>query len=674
MDEKPIPNISRRGATSGVENVKEYSKRGHVTIERVWPQIDGGRYRPKSVVGDEVTVEADFIRDGPDLLLGVIRYKGPGDARWSEAPMRLIDNDRYGGAFTPTVIGVYKFTIEAWTDHFGTWARALGRRVEAGQDVELELEEGALLLEEHLRLVSAKEKKRLAATLEVVRAGGGSTSAGFKDERVAAILDPGLLDLMRARHSRAGSTTYRPVLEVRVDRERARSGAWYEFFPRSTGRRGRHGTFVTSARLLPKIAAMGFDVVYLPPIHPIGTTDRKGKNNSLHAGPGDVGVPWAIGAADGGHTAVHPQLGTIEDFDEFVGSAARLGIEVALDFAIQCSPDHPWVTEHPEWFHHRPDGTIKYAENPPKKYQDVYPVNFDTANKLELWSSLKEIVDFWIDHGVKIFRVDNPHTKPFHFWEWLIEAVHEEHPEVIFLAEAFTRPKVMRNLAKLGFSQSYTYFTWRNSKWEIIEYLTELTRSEMAMYFRPNFFVNTQDILHEYLQIGGPPAFKIRLVLAAFLSPTYGVYSGFEFFENVPREPGSEEYLDSEKYQLRSRDYGAENTLMPYITQINEIRRKHPPLGRFTNLHFHNADKDNMIAFSKTSPGADPILVVVNLNPFRWEECTVHLDLGVLGLDWSHPFEVQDLITGASYLWHGADNYVRLDPWREPAHIFVVRR
>jgi len=656
------------------ETMRSYLNLGHVTIERVSPQIDGGRYRPKAVVGDSVPVQADIIRDGPDLLLCVIRYKGPGDARWSEAPMRLLENDRYGGEFTPTSIGRYKFTIEAWTDHFGTWARALARRVEVGQDVELELEEGRLLLEKHLRLVSATDRKKLARALEVISAGGGSTSGGFKDKRVAALLDPGLRDIMRARHSREGASTYRPALELRVDRERARTGAWYEFFPRSTGRKGSHGTFVTSARLLPKIAAMGFDVVYLPPIHPIGVTNRKGKNNSLQAGPTDVGVPWAIGAPEGGHATVHPQLGTIKDFDDFAAAANKLGIEVALDFAIQCSPDHPWVKEHPEWFHHRPDGTIKYAENPPKKYQDVYPINFDTDNARELWDSLKQIVDFWISHGVKIFRVDNPHTKPFQFWEWLIAAVQEERPEVIFLAEAFTRPKVMRNLAKLGFSQSYTYFTWRNSKWEIIEYLTELTQSEMALYYRPNFFVNTQDILHEYLQIGGPPAFKIRLVLAGLLSPAYGVYSGFEFFENVPREPGTEEYLNSEKYELRSRDYAAENTLMPYISQINEIRRKYPPLGQFTNLHFHSADTDSMLAFSKSSPGADPILVVVNLNPFRWEECTVHLDLPELGLDSSHPFEVQDLITGASYLWHGADNYVKLDPWREPAHIFVVRK
>jgi starch synthase (maltosyl-transferring) len=654
--------------------MKAYLKKSHVIIERINLDIDGARYRAKAVVGDAVEASADIFRDGPDLLQAVVRFKGPNEARWSESPMRNLGNDRFSGEFIPTSIGRYKVTIEAWTDHFGTWRRDLVRRVEAGQEVDLEIEEGAVLLEQHLERVPARVRDRIRRALSVIRSNPDPRRRGFADERIAAILDPEIAAVMARHHSRAGSNTYRPVLEVTVDRERARFGAWYEFFPRSTGKNGAHGNLKTSADLLPVIARMGFDVVYLPPIHPIGTTDRKGKNNSLSATREDVGVPWAIGGPEGGHAAIHPQLGTIADFDRFVSAAGRLDLEVALDFAIQCSPDHPWVTEHPEWFHHRPDGTIKYAENPPKKYQDVYPVNFDTDNAAELWAELKRIVDFWISHGVKIFRVDNPHTKPFTFWEWLIDSVQTEHPDVLFLSEAFTRPKVMRSLAKLGFTQSYTYFTWRNAKWELIEYLTELTQSEMALYFRPNFFTNTQDILHEYLQTGGPPAFKVRLVLAALLSPSYGVYSGFEFFENVPREPGSEEYLNSEKYELRPRDYDSKHSLIPYITRINEIRRKHPALAGLTNLHFHHADKDNVMAFSKTSPGSDPILAVVNLNPFHWEEATIHLDLDVLGLDGSRPFEVHDLITEASYVWRGPHNYVRLDPWDEPAHIFVVRR
>jgi starch synthase (maltosyl-transferring) len=654
--------------------MKSHLAKSHVIIERINLDIDGGRYRAKAVVGDSVEVSADIFRDGPDLLLALIRYKGPQDSRWSESPMHAVGNDRFSGTFIPTTIGRYKVTIEAYTDHFGTWRRDLGRRVEAGQDVDLELEEGALLLEQHLGLVPARHRKPLQRAISVVRSQPNNLQHGFTDERVAAMLDPEIAELMSRYHTRKGSNTYRPVLEVTVDRERARFGAWYEFFPRSTGKAGAHGTLATSAELLQVISDMGFDVVYLPPIHPIGMTNRKGKNNSLIAEPGDVGVPWAIGGPEGGHTAIHPDLGTIDDFDRFVAEARRLDVEIALDFAIQCSPDHPWVTEHPEWFHHRPDGTIKYAENPPKKYQDVYPINFDTDNAAGLWRELKKIVDFWISHGVKIFRVDNPHTKPFPFWAWLIESIQSEHPDVIFLSEAFTRPKVMRSLAKLGFSQSYTYFTWRNSKWELTEYLAELTQTEMALYFRPNFFTNTQDILHEYLQTGGPPAFKVRLVLAALLSPSYGVYSGFEFFENVPREPGSEEYLNSEKYELRPRAYDSEHSLIPYITKINDIRRKHPALAELTNLHFHHADKDSIIAFSKSSPGSDPILAVVNLNPFHWEEATVHLDLPVLGLEASRPFEVHDLVSDASYVWRGPHNYVRLDPWREPAHIFVVRR
>jgi starch synthase (maltosyl-transferring) len=649
------------------------TRKGHVVIERVWPELDCGQWRAKAVVGDEVEIRADVFRDGPDVLAAAIRYRGPSAPRWSVTRMTHEDNDRWVGHFKPTEIGRYRYTIEAWTDHFATWRRDLEKRVAAGQNVDLELEEGARLLEGHLGLVPAGSRRRIEQASEAIRAPKRRARRG-PDDRVAAALDPKVLELTQRYPDRRSATSYHPILELTVDRERARFGAWYEFFPRSTGTATRHGTFKTSAKALGRIADMGFDVVYLPPIHPIGTTSRKGRNNALEAAPGDVGVPWAIGAPEGGHTAVHPQLGTIDDFDDFLAEARRVGIEVALDFAIQCSPDHPWVKQHPEWFHHRPDGTIKYAENPPKKYQDVYPVNFDTDNKEELWLELKGVVDFWISHGVKIFRVDNPHTKPFSFWRWLIESVQTEHPDVIFLSEAFTKPKVMRALAKLGFTQSYTYYTWRNTKWEITDYLLELTRSEMAAYFRPNFFTNTQDILHEYLQTGGPPAFKIRLVLAALLSPTYGIYSGFELYENVSREPGSEEYLDSEKYELKPRNWNVPGGLGPYITRINEIRRKHRALSRLTNLEFHDIDKDSMLAFSKTAADDDSILVIVNLNPWHWEEATVHLNLEALRLGHDRPFEVQDLITDMSYVWRGPHNYVRLDPFDEPAHVFRVLR
>jgi len=658
--------VYKRGhATDGRGTLKPDLSRGHVHIERVQPLIDCGRYRVKAIVGDEVQVSANIFRDGTDVLRAVIRFRGPTDRRWSEAPMTFVDNDRWAGTFRPADIGVFRYAIEAWTDHFTTWRRDVIKRVDARQNVALELEEGAVLIENRIQAVPARRRRVLDRAVTAIRAGG--------EAAVEAAIDEEVLDLMQRNSDRAGSTTTRPAFELVVDRERARFGAWYEFFPRSTGTSKKHGTFKTAARRLRHIADMGFDVVYLPPIHPIGETNRKGKNNTLDASPSDVGVPWAIGSRAGGHAAVHPDLGTIDDFDDFVAEAHRLGMEVALDFAIQCSPDHPWVAEHPEWFHHRPDGSIKYAENPPKKYQDIYPVNFDTPDKENLWRELKGVLDFWISHGVKIFRVDNPHTKAFTFWEWVINTLKEEHPDLIFLAEAFTRPKVMQALAKLGFTQSYTYFTWRNSKWELTEYLTELTQSEMALYFRPNFFANTPDILHEYLQEGGPPAFKVRLVLASFLSPSYGIYSGYELCENIPLRPGSEEYLHSEKYELRPRDFNAPGSLVPYIKRINEIRAKHPALSQLTNLRFHNVDKDSLIAFSKADADGDAILVVVNLNPFHWEEGTVSVDLAEVGVeDPARPYEVHDLIGEQTFLWHGPWNYVRLDP-ENPAHVFVVR-
>ncbi|MDQ4065127.1 MAG: alpha-1,4-glucan--maltose-1-phosphate maltosyltransferase [Actinomycetota bacterium] len=645
----------------------------HIKIESLRPQVNCGRYRAKAVVGDSVRVSADIFRDGTAELAAVVRFRGPGATRWSEAPLTHVGNDRWVGTFRPERLGRYEYCVQAWTDRFATWQRDLSTKAEAGLDVALELQEGADLLEARAAKVPAARRPKVLAVVERLRERPPAKQRAAKpDARVAAALDPKLTTLVTKHPDRWDAATS-PVLELAVDRERARFSAWYEFFPRSTGTATKHGTFKTATKELRRIADMGFDIVYLPPIHPIGRSFRKGKNNSLEAAKDDVGSPWAIGGPEGGHDAIHPDLGTIADFDAFVAEAERRGLEVALDFAIQCSPDHPWVKDHPEWFTVRPDGSIQYAENPPKKYQDIYPINFDTEDRDGLWYELGRILEFWIGHGVKVFRVDNPHTKSFAFWEWVIEELKREHPDLIFLSEAFTRPKVMRVLAKLGFTQSYTYFTWRNTKWELTEYLTELTQTEMADYYRPNFFANTPDILHEYLQAGGPPAFKIRLVLAALLSPSYGIYSGYELFENVPVKEGSEEYLNSEKYELRPRDWSQQPNLSDYITKINDIRSKHSACRQLTNLTFHDIDKDNMICFSKASDAGDgTILAIVNLNPFHWEEATVDLDLHALGVEASRPFEVHDLISDTRFVWNGPHNYVRLDPFEEPAHIFRI--
>ena len=643
-----------------------------VVIEAIRPSVDCGRFRAKAVIGDRVPVTADIFRDGTAELRAVVRYRPSGSSRWAEAPLDHEGNDAWVGGFVTDRVGRYQYAIEAWTDHFATWRRDLKKKVDAGQDVSLELEEGALIVEGRIEAAGARDAKQLTKAVAALRTPAAKKGPADKpDRRILAALDAKLEELM-ARNPDRSDTAKSQVFELTVDRERARFGAWYELFPRSTGAKGKHGTFKTAAKALNRIANMGFDVVYLPPIHPIGASFRKGKNNSLEAGPGDIGSPWAIGAKDGGHKDVHPDLGTIEDFDAFVAAADQLGLDVALDFAIQCSPDHPWVTEHPEWFIQRPDGSIQYAENPPKKYQDIYPINFDTTDKDGLWNELRSVLEHWISHGVKIFRVDNPHTKAFPFWEWVIDELKEKDPDLIFLAEAFTRPKVMQQLAKLGFTQSYTYFTWRNTKHELTEYLEELSGTEMADYFRPNFFANTPDILHEYLQAGGPPAFKIRLILAAFLSPTYGIYSGYELFENTPVKEGSEEYLNSEKFELKHRDYDQRGTLGPYLTRVNEVRRKHRALAELTNLTFHATDKDNVMAFSKRSQDGETLLVVVNLNPYFWEESTVHLDLAALGVGHDEPFEVHDLISDTRYVWNGPHNYVRLDPHVEPAHVFLV--
>ena len=596
-----------------------------VIVEGLHPEVDAGRFPIKRTVGEDVIVGADIFTDGHDKLAAALLYRRAGESSWRQAPMQPLGNDRWQAGFPVEAIGRYEYTVEGWIDRFGSWRHELSKKFGAGQDVKSELLEGAAIVRETIdRAGDAADRKNL----EEIAATLGDESVP-QAERVAQALAVAVEETMARYADREAATRYGRDLPVVVERERARFAAWYEMFPRSSGSDPKKGgTFEDAAALLPYVASLGVDVLYLPPIHPIGRSFRKGKNNTLEAGPEDVGSPWAIGAEAGGHDAVEPSLGTVEDFDRFVAEAARLGIEIALDLAYQASPDHPYVKAHPAWFRQRPDGTIKYAENPPKKYQDIYPINFESSEWEELWTELKRVIEFWISHGVKVFRVDNPHTKPFQFWEWALADIKRQHPDTIFLSEAFTRPKVMRYLAKSGFSQSYTYFTWRNTKQELIEYFTELTRTDVREYMRPNLFANTPDILHEYLQHGGRPAFQIRLILAATLGATYGIYSGYELAENVPVKPGSEEYLDSEKYQIRLRNYEDPNSLAEMIRRINTIRRDHPALQRDRGLRFHDTDNAQIICYSKRSPdGSDLILVVVNLDPRHMQHGFIRLPL-----------------------------------------------
>ena len=637
-----------------------------IVIENVSPNVDGGRFPVKREVGARVPVEADIFKEGHDQILAFLKYRRWDANAWAETPMRFVDNDRWGGEFTLAENTRYVYTIEAIVDPLRTWLADLGKRVEAAQDVRSELLEGATLIRATAARASGEDRNTLEAYAS--RVGGGDQSAA-----VAAAREPALAALMEAWLDRSEATWCEREFEIVSDRVRARFSAWYEFFPRSGQTVGRHATFRDAEFQLRRAAAMGFDVVYLPPIHPIGRAHRKGRNNSLTAQPGEPGSPWAIGGAEGGHMAVHPDLGTLADFDGFTAAARSLGLDVAIDFAIQCSPDHPYVREHPEWFFHRPDGTIKYAENPPKKYQDVYPLNFYGDDPEPLWKEMRRILEFWVRHGVTAFRVDNPHTKPVKFWEWLIRDVQNEHPGIIFLSEAFTRPKMMKVLAKSGFTQSYTYFTWRNEKNELVEYLTEITSPPVSDYFRGNLWPNTPDILHETLQHGGRPAFKMRLVLAATLSASYGMYSGYELSENVPREPGSEEYLDSEKYELKARNWDAPGNLVRFVTRVNAIRRSHPALQQMTNLRFHESSDDAVVWYSKTW-GDDTIFVAASLDMTRTREAMVDVPLAALGLGPDQPYVMRELLADRTWEWRGARGYVKLDPADDPAQIFHLQR
>ena len=640
-----------------------------VVIERIAPELDGGRHAVKRVVGDSVRVSANIYKDGHELMGAQLMYRGPGEQLWREEPMSYnFDEDRWSGRFAPDKIGLWEFTVEAWPDPFRTWREDLKKRLDAGQDVSSELLEGEQLV--HRRLTWLGNE----APLEIRHAAKAlGDTAATTDARLAVAFSKKLEEAMAGPLDPEHATRHE-TRRITVDRERARFGSWYELFPRSQGTvPGKHGTFADVERRLPDLASLGFDVLYLPPIHPIGQTHRKGRNNARTCLPGDVGSPWAIGDRSGGHDAVHAELGSIHDFVRLVQAAREHGLEIALDFALQCSPDHPWIHQHPEWFFVRPDGTLRFAENPPKKYEDIYPLNFWCADRHALWKACRDLVLFWVEKGVHIFRVDNPHTKPFAFWEWLIPEVQRRHPEVIFLAEAFTRPKRMQGLAKLGFTQSYTYFTWKNSSWELKEYVSELALGEMAEYYRPNFFANTPDILHEVLQHGGRAAFRIRLLLAGTLSPTYGIYSGYELCENAPVRSGSEEYLDSEKYEVKVRDWQAPGNIRADVARLNRIRRDHPALQRLDNLRFLHTESDPVLAYLKRSPSED-LIVVVNTDPYNTHETWVHVPVDELGLGEHQPYQVVDLLTDERYTWHGSRNYVRLDPGDKVGHLLRVVR
>ncbi|HUG09055.1 MAG TPA: alpha-1,4-glucan--maltose-1-phosphate maltosyltransferase [Acidimicrobiia bacterium] len=646
---------------------KSWATDKRVVIEAASPQVDRGSFPAKSTLGDPIDVEADVFADGHDVVRCVVRYQRVSTRGWTEIPMEFLGNDRWRAVFTPDELGLWQFEIAGWVDHFESWLSGIRKKAEAGVDLAVELEIGAwLYTETSQRARSGDADELLAVAASLVDASldpDARLSAGTSEKAT------GLARRYPDRSRETRSSTRWPVV---VDREKAVFSTWYELFPRSwSKKKGEHGTFADVEDRLDYIADMGFDVLYLPPIHPIGTTYRKGANNAVVSADDDPGVPWAIGSPQGGHTAINPDLGTIEDFRALRDAAAARDIEIALDIAFQCSPDHPWVTEHPEWFRHRPDGTIQFAENPPKKYQDIYPLDFETSDAEGLWTGLKGVFEHWIGEGIRIFRVDNPHTKSFPFWEWIIPELRTEHPDVILLAEAFTRPAVMHRLAKAGFNQSYTYFAWRTTKSELTQYMADL--AEVADFFRPSFWPNTPDILTEELQTGGRAAFISRYVLAATLSPACGIYGpAFELMEHRPLREGSEEYLDSEKYQLRDWDLDRANSLAPVITQVNRVRRAHPALQRRHGLVFHPTDNEMILCYSKRA-GDDLVLVVVSLDPHHSQSGWVDLDLDVLGIDPSQRYAVHDRLTDRRYQWDGRHNFVQLDPGGIPAHVFAIR-
>ena len=645
-----------------------------VVISNLWPSIEGGRYAVKRVPGEKVEVWADIFKDGHDQIDAVVKWRQRGIAAWEEQRMRPHENDRWFSAIALEEIGDWDFTVEAWLDGFKTWLHDFEKKFEARkarETLKTEITEGAMIVERSAEIAeqakSVKDAEALRGVAKRLRDADAKTAKKLVENGEFRVL-------MHQWTDRSKSTTFRPIHRIKVERERARFSAWYEFFPRGAeGRADKHSTFADCLERIRYAKEMGFDVIYFPPIHPIGQAHRKGKDGNLKAKPGEPGSPWAIGGEAGGHYTTHPELGTIEEFEHLVGETRKLGLEIALDFAINCSPDHPFVKKHPEWFFHRPDGTIKYAENPPKKYQDIYPLNFHCEDWRNLWSEMVEIVLFWIGRGVKIFRVDNPHTKPFAFWEYLIDQVHRQHPDVIFLAEAFTRPRLMEMLGKIGFSQSYTYFTWRTNKHEIAEYVRELAHSPVREFYRANFWPNTPDILVPPLVDGPPAAFKIRATLAATLMPSWGIYGGFEFCENR-KHPARDEYRDNEKYELKERDWDAPGNIKEFIRRLNHIRATNPAFRECSNIEFCHTDSEHILAYAKRdTEGKNALIVVVNLDPTTERKGSVSLPLEFLGLEGrAGGFRVRDLMFEATYDWIGAGNWVELNPQTKPVHILEI--
>jgi starch synthase (maltosyl-transferring) len=658
--------VARR-QTENRHHHKYWNPLNRIVIESVYPELDGGRYPIKRVVGDQFEVWADIFRDGHDVLGAAVKIRLAGATEWKRVPMRLVDNDRWVGSVELTRNGRHFYTIEAWTDLFESWRQEFAKKREAGLDVGLEAAEGRELLQAVLTGAGADETAALRGVLQAL------DTAPDADAVAAQLLSDAVRATMGRCGERADTTAYFRELELVVDRPAARFAAWYEMFPRSQGGEpGKGATLDDCIRRLPAVQEMGFDVLYLVPIHPIGRTNRKGRHNTLNAGPDDPGSPYAIGAMEGGHTAVHPELGTLDDFRRLVAECRKHGLEVALDFAIQCAPDHPWIKEHKEFFRFRPDGTVKYAENPPKKYQDIVNVSFYGAHREVLWDELRNVVLFWVEQGVKTFRVDNPHTKPVPFWEWLIREVQTRHPDVIFLSEAFTRPKMLKVLAKAGFTQSYTYFTWRNFKQELTDYLIELTQSECKEYLRPNFFTCTPDILPPILQRGGRAAFQMRLVLAATLSSAYGIYNGFELCE-AQAIPDTEEYANSEKYAYKVWDWDRPGNIKDYIRRVNLARRENRALHELVNLRFYRSDSDSILFYGKmTADRANMVFVAVNLDPFEAREATVEFPLADMGIEPDDAYEADDLLSDERHLWRGASQHLRLDPRRNPAAIYRI--
>lgn len=640
-----------------------------IVIENISPEVDSGTYLAKTSIGENFIVRANIFKDGHDVLRAILKYRSKNSRAWKQVEMKNLGNDLWEASFIPEKLGIFLYTIEAWYDPIASWKEFIMKKSIAKMDIEGDSLEGVELLRELKKKIRAKETS--ANVQELI----DSLLSSLTDHnKIIEILNSDkFIEISSNNLLKRMVSKYEKTLELFVDRERALFSSWYELFPRScASEHGKHGTLKDCIDRLSYIKELGFDVIYLTPIHPIGKTNRKGPNNSLIADENSLGSPWAIGSSEGGHKAIHPNLGTIEDFKLLVNEAKKLDMEIALDFAIQCSPDHPYVKDHPEWFYSLPDGTIRFAENPPKKYEDIYPLNFSEQS---LWKEIKSVFEFWIDKGVKIFRVDNPHTKPLSFWAWILPELKSKNPDIIFLAEAFTRPNVMKYLAKIGFTQSYTYFTWRNSKEELRDYLLEISQGQMSDYFRPNFFTNTPDILHEYLQTGGRPAFISRLVLAATLSSNYGIYSGYELCENTAREAGSEEYLDSEKYQIKQRNWDQEGNIKNEIKRMNEIRKNNPALHDFKNLIFCHSHNPNILAYLKrNSDNSNLILTIVNLDPHNPQEDSVSVPLHEIGMSYDSAFRVEDLFTGDFYTWSGANNYVRLDPNSNQVHVFKIHK